>query len=158
MFKEVAQCNCKDVIAKTLLISEGTSIYYTDDVFDRAAINRLVFAIGPEANVTGDYRTNPFHFRDVELGSVKITQEGTAVGATPIDMNSSHIKAYFTTMKALGLDYGGYGIILDNVHRFCFASQPTVDLLKDDGTIRPELTGTRLGREFEFATVTVETI
>ena len=56
LLKEAAQYY-KDVIAKTFLISEGKSIYYKDDVFDKAPINRLVLAMVPEKNFTGDYRT-----------------------------------------------------------------------------------------------------
>ena len=155
LLKKAAQYDYKDVIAKTFLISEGTSIYYTDDVFDRAPISRLVFAMVPEKNFTGDYKTNPFHFQDFDLGSVKITREGAPVGATPIDVSSSHIRAYFTTMKALGFEHSGNGIILNDFeHHFCLAFQLTADLLIDDGTIRPELTGARLGLELKFTTVT----
>ena len=47
LLKKAAQYDYKDVIAKTFLISEGTGIYYKDDVFDRAPISRLVFAMVP---------------------------------------------------------------------------------------------------------------
>ena len=159
LLKKAAQYDYKDVIAKTFLISEGTSIYYKDDVFDRAPISRFVFAMVPEKNFTGDYKTNPFHFQDFDLGSVEITREGAPVGATPIDVSSSHIRAYFTTMKALGFEHSGNGIILNDFeHHFCLAFQLTADLLIDDGTIRPELTGARLGLELKFTTVTGDPI
>ena len=92
LLKKAAQYDYKDVIAKTFLISEGTSIYYKDDVFDRAPISRLVFAMVPEKYFTG-YKLNPFHFQDFDLGSVKITREGAPVGGTPIDVSSSPIRA-----------------------------------------------------------------
>ena len=159
LLKKAAQYDYKDVIAKTFLISEGTSIYYKDDVFDRAPISRLVFAMVPEKDFTGDYKTNPFHFQDFNLGSVKITREGAPMGATPIDVSSSHIRAYFTSMKALGFEHSGNGVILNDFeHHFCLAFQLTADLLIDDGTIRPELTGARLGLELKFTTVTGDPI
>ena len=154
--KKAAQNDYKDVIAKTILISESTSINYKDDVFERAPISRLVLEKVPERKFTGDYRINLFHFRDFGLGNVKITQQGTSVGATPIDVSSSHVRAYFTSIKALGFEHGGKGIILaDFEHHFCLAFQLTADLLIDDGTIRTELTGARLELELEFASVTV---
>ena len=111
-------------------------------MFDRAPISRLVLAMVPDKNFTGNYRTNPFHFRDFELGSVKITQQSTPVGATPIDVSSSHIRASFITMRALGFEKSGNGTILEDFeHQFCLSFQVTADLLIDDGTIRPELTG-----------------
>ena len=149
----------KDVIAKTFLESEGTSIYYKDDVFDRAPISRLVFAMVPEKNFTSDYKTNPFHVQDFDLASVKITPEGAPVGATPIDVSSSHSRAHFTTMKALGFEHSGNGIISEDFeHHFRLAFQLTADSVIHDGRIRPELTGARLGRELKFTTGTGEPI
>ena len=157
--KKAAQYDYKDVIAKTFLISEGTSIYYKDDVFDRAPISRLVFAKVPEENFTGDYKTNPFQFQDFDLGSVKITREGAPVGGTPIVVSSSQIRAYFTTMKSLGFEHSGNGIFLEDFkHHFCLAFQFTANLLIDDGTIRPKKTGARLGLELKFITVTGDPI
>ena len=146
LLKKAAQYDYKDVISKTFFISEGTSIYHKDDVFDRAPISRLVSAMVPEKNFTEDYNTNPFHFQDIDLGSVKITREGASVGAMPIDVSSSHIRPYFTTMKALGFEHSGKGIISEDFeHYFSLAFQLTADLLIDDGTMRPELTDARLG-------------
>ena len=85
----------KKTIAKTFVISESTSIYYKGDMFDSAPVSRLVFAMVPRRNFTGDNRKNPLHFRDFDLGSVKCTREGALVGPTPTDVNSSHIRAYF---------------------------------------------------------------
>ena len=92
-------------------MSEGTSIYYRDDVFDRALKSRLVPAMVQEKTVTGDCETNFFHFPDFELGSVGTTREGAPVGERPIDVSSSQIKKYFTTMRALDFEYGGNRII-----------------------------------------------
>ena len=69
LLKKGAQHDYQDVLGKTFSISEGTSIYYKDDVVDRAPISRLVLAMVPEKNFTGDYKTNPFHFHDFELRS-----------------------------------------------------------------------------------------
>ena len=58
-------------------------------------------------------------------------------------------------MKAFGFERSGNGIILEDFeHHFCLAFQLTADLLIDDGTIRPELTGAQLGLELRFTTVT----
>ena len=82
LLKKGAQYDYQDVLAKSFSISEGTSVYYKDDVFDRAPIGRLVLAMVPEKNFTDDYKTNPFYFQDFELRSVKVTHEGAPVGAT----------------------------------------------------------------------------
>ena len=110
----------------------------------------------PEKNFTGDYKTNPFHFQDFELGSVKVTHEGAPVGATPIEGSSSHVRAYFTAMKALCFERNGNGIILKGFfeHHFCLAFQLTADMLIGDGTIRPELTSSQPGLELKFTTIT----
>ena len=128
-------------------------------MFDREPISRLVLAMVSEKNFKVDTRTNPFLFRDFELGSVKIRQEGASVGATPIDVSYSHIMASFIIMKAVGFEDRGNGITLvDFEHHFFLAFQLTADLPKDDRTIRPKLSGTRLGLELKFATVTSEPI
>ena len=62
-------------------------------------------------------------------------------------------------MKALGFDHRGNGVILEDLeHNFCLAFQLTADLLSDDGTTRPELTGARLRLELNFTTVTGDPI
>ena len=138
LLKKAAQYDYKDVIAKTFLISEGSSTYYTDVVFDRAPISRLVFAMVPEKNFTGDYKTKYFRFQDFDLGSVKIKLECAPVGATTIGVSSSHLRAYFTTMKGLVSKQSGNGNILkDFKHHFRVAFQLTAHLLVDDCTIRP---------------------
>ena len=155
LLKKAAQYDYEIIAAKTVLISEGTSIYYKDDVFDRAPISRLVLPMVSEENFTGENRTNPFLSRDFELGSAKITRDGSPVGTTPIDVSSSHIRVYFTTVKSLDTEHGSKGIVLaDCEHRFFLAFQLTADLLIVAGTIRREVTRTQLGLELEFATVT----
>ena len=93
------------------------------------------------------------------MGNDKKVREGALVGGTLIDKSSSHIGAYVTTMKPLGFEHGGNGFNLDDFeHPLCLAFQLTADLLVDDGTTRPELTGARLGLEFKYATVTSKPI
>ena len=56
-------------------------------------------------------------------------------------------------MKALSFEHSGNGIFVEDFeHHFCLAFQLTADLLIDDGTIRQELTGARLGLELKFIT------
>ena len=82
LLKEAAQYDYKDVVDKRFLISEGTSIYYKADVTDIAPISRWVHAMFPQ-KITGTYKTIPFHFQDLDLGSVKITRNGAPAFATP---------------------------------------------------------------------------
>ena len=113
----------------------------------------------PEKNFTGDYKTNPFHFQDFDLGSIKITRGSAPVGVEPIDVSSSHIRVFFTNIRALGFQHSGNGINLEDFdHQFGLAFQLTADLLIDDGVLRPELTGSQLSLELESTTVTGDPI
>ena len=54
-------------------------------------------------------------------------------------------------MKALRFEHSGNGIILEDFeHQFCLEFQLTADLLIDDGTILPEVTGAWLGLNLSF--------
>ena len=62
-------------------------------------------------------------------------------------------------MRALGFDHGGNSITLDNFsHHFCPVFNLNADLHLDDGTIRPELTGARVGIELKFEKATSKPI
>ena len=126
-------------------------MYFQDVVFNRAPICKLVLVMVPEQNFTVSYKANPFHFDDNDLSSVRVIREGASVGGTPIDISKSHVRAFFSTMKALGMSMGGSGITLENfANHFALVFALTADLNLRDSTIRPELTGARLGVELKF--------
>lgn len=156
---KAAQFDYRENLIYSFLISEGTSIYFKDDLFNRAPVSRLIFAMVPEENFTGSYTTNPFNFEDFDLDTVRIIREGTPVGGTPINVGNSHVRIYASTMRALGFDHGGNSITLDNFsHHFCPVFNLNADLHLDDGTIRPELTGARVGIELKFEKATSKPI
>ena len=157
--KKAAQYDFRETLPKSFLIASGTSVYCRDDIFNRAPISRLVVAMVPESSFTGSYTTNPFHFSKHDLGSVRITREGAAVGCTPLSVEHSDIRAYFCTMEALGFEHDGNGITIDNFNaHYCLVFKLTADLHLNDGTIRPELTGGRLALELKFQKPVTEPI
>ena len=134
-------------------------MYYRDDIFNRAPISRLVLFLVPETSFSGNFETNPFHFQQMDLESVRINREGSLVGATPMHLNDNLVRSYYNTLKALGFEHGGNGITLDNFgHHFCLVFKLTADYHIEDNTIRPELTGARLGLELKFSKATSKPI
>ena len=157
--RKAAQYDFREVVAKSFLFAEGVTLYYKDDIFNRAPISRLVLLMIPETSFSGSYRTNPFHFQRLGLDTVRINREGNVVGGTPLSMNSSLVRAYYTTLKALSFEHGGNGITLDTFeNHFCLVFRLTADYHINDNTIRPELTAARLGLELKFKEPTTKAI
>ena len=151
--KTAAQYEWQESPITSFLITTGTSVYYQDDLFNIAPACKLVVVLVPENSFTGTYKSNPFIFEDFDLSSVRVTREGSQVGGTPIDISKSHVRLYHTTMTALGHSVGGNGITLENfANHFALVFNLTADSNLRDSTIRPELTGARLGIEFKFKT------
>ena len=149
--KKAATYDWQDSPITSFLITTGTIVYFQDDVFNRAPISKLVLVMVPEQKITGSYKANPFHFDDNDLSSVRVIREGASVGGAPIDNSKYHVKAYFSTMKALGMSMCGNGITLENfANHFAIIFALTADPNLRDSTIRPELTGARLGVELKF--------
>ena len=69
------------------------------------------------------------------------------------------VRFYYNTLKALGFEHGGNGITLDifNNH-FALVFELTADYHIEDNTIRPELTGARLGLELKLSKATTKPI
>ena len=83
---------------------------------------------------------------------MRLTREGALVGATPMHLNDNLIRSHYTTPKASGFEHGGNGITLENFRdHFCLVFKLTADYHIEDNTIRPELTGARLGLELKFS-------
>ena len=150
--KKAAHYDFRETVPKSFLISSGVTMYYRDDIFNRAPISRLVLFMVPETSFSGNFVTNPFHFQQMGLEVVRLTREGALVGATPMHLNDNLIRSYYTTLKALGFEHGGNGITLENFRDyFCLVFKLTADYHIEDNTIRPELTGARLGLELKFS-------
>ena len=157
--KKAAQQEWQESPNTSFLITTGTSVYYQDDLFNRAPACKCVVVLVPENSFTGTYKSNPFNFEDFDLSSVRVTREGSQVGGTPIDISKSLVRLYHTTMTALGHSVGGNGITLENfANHFALVFNLTADSNLRDSTIRPELTGARLGIEFKFKTPTKQPI
>ena len=50
--RKVTEHYFKEVVAASLLISSGTSVYFRDEIFNRAPINRLQLSIVTDENFT----------------------------------------------------------------------------------------------------------
>ena len=157
--KKAAHYDFREMVPKSFLISSGVTMYYRDDLFNRAPISRLVLFLVPETSFSGNFETNPFHFQQMDLETVRINREGALVGATPLHLNDNLVRSYYNTLKALGFEHGGNGITLDNFNNhFCLVFKLTADYHIEDNTIRPELTGARLGPELKFSKATTKPI
>ena len=159
LLKKQLNMSGKSLQLLLVLITTGTSVYYQDDLFNRAPACKLVVVLVPENSFTKAYKSNPFNFEDSNLSSVRVTRERSQVGGTPIDISKSHVRLYHTTMTALGHSVGGNGITLENfVNHFGLVFNLTTDSILRDSTIRPEITGAWLGIEFKFKTPTKQPI
>ena len=157
--KKAAQYDWQESPITSFLILTGTSVYYQDDLSNRAPACKLVVVLVPENSFTGTYKSNPFNFEEFDLSSVRVTREGSRVDGTPIDISKSHVRLYHTTMTALGHSVGVNGITLENfANQFALVFNLTADSNLRDSTIPPEPTGARLGIEFKFKTPTKQPI
>ena len=87
--KKAAQYDWREDVMVSFVITSGTSIYFRDDIFNRAPVSHLIMLMVPEKSFTGSYHTNPFHFSDFALDTISVTREGQTVGNTPIEVRSS---------------------------------------------------------------------
>ena len=150
---KAAQYEWQESPITSFLITTGTSVYYQDDLFNRAPACKLLVFLVPENSFTGTYKSNPFYFEDFDLSPVRVTREGSQESGTPIDISKSHVCLYNSKMTALGHSVGDNGITLENfANLFALVFILTADSNLRDSTIRPELTSARLGIEFEFKT------
>ena len=100
--KKAAQYEWQESPITSFLITTGPSVYYQDNLFNRAPACKLVVVLVPENSFTGTYKSNPFSFEDFDLSSVRVTREGSQVGGALIDISKSHVRLYHTTKTALG--------------------------------------------------------
>ena len=144
--KEAAHYDFREIVSKSFLISSGVTTYYRDDIFNRAPISRLVLFMVPETSFSGNFETNPFHFRLLDLETIRLNRKGSLVGATPLHLNDNLVRSYYQSLKALAFERGGNGITLDNFeNHFCLVFKLTADYHMEDNTIHAELTGARFG-------------
>ena len=149
--KKAAQYDWREDVMVSFVITSGTSIYFRDDIFNRAPVSHLIMLMVPEKSFTGSYHTNPFHFSDFALDTILVTREGQTVGNTPIEVRTSNARVYSNTLRSLNMTHSGNGITLDEFDdHFTPVFRLTADLSIDDNTIRPELTGARLAIELKF--------
>ena len=157
--RKAAHFDFREIVPKSFLISSGVTLYYRDDIFNRAPISRLVMFMVPEKSFSGNFETNLFHFRLMNLETVRLNRERSLVGATPLHLNDNLVRSYYQSLKALGFEHGGNGITLGNFeNHFCLVFKLTVDYHIEDNTIRPELTGARLGLELKFSKATTDQV
>ena len=113
----------------------------------------------PETRFSGNFETNPFHFQQMGLETVRLNHEGSLVSATPLHRNDNLVRSYYQSLKALGFEHGGIGITLGNFeNHFCLVFKLTVDYHIEDNTIHPELTGARLGLELKFSKAATDAV
>ena len=157
--KKAAHYDFREIVPKSFLISSGVTMYYRDDIFNRAPISRLVMFMVPETSFSGNFETNPFHFRLMDLETVRLNREGSLVGATPPHLNDNLVRFFHQSLKALGFEHGGNGITLGIFeNHFCLLFKLTADYHIEDNAIRPELTGARLGLELKFSKTTTDPV
>ena len=157
--KKAAHYDFREIMPKSFLISSGVTMYYRDDIFNRAPISRLVMFMVPETSFSGNFETNHLHFSLMDLETVRLNREGSLVGATPLHLNDNLVRSYYQSLKALGFENGGNGITLGNFeNHFCLFFKLTADYHIEDNIIRPELTGARLGLELKFSKATIDPV
>ena len=153
--EKAAQYDFREIVPKSFLIFSGVTMYYREDIFNRAPIGRLVIFMVPETSFSGNFETNPFHFRLMDLETVRLNREGSLVGATPLHLNENLVRSHYQSLKPLRFEHSGNGIKLGNFEiHFCLVFKLTADYHIEDNTIRPELTGARLGLQLKFSKAT----
>lgn len=150
--KRPARYPFNEVILKSFVVSTGSTQFHKDDLFNREPISRILFAMNDEASFTGKSTSNPFHYQKFNLQRISFEREGASVGGTPL-LVTNDTRSYHNTLKSLGVEHFGNGITPDEFeNHYIHVFLVTADSRPSDNTLRPELTGGRLGVNLDFKT------
>ena len=92
--KKAAHYDFREIVPKPFLISSGVTMYFRDYIFNRAPISRLGMFMVPETSFSGNFETNPFPFRLMNLETVRLNREGSLDGATLLHLNDKLVRSY----------------------------------------------------------------
>ena len=91
-----------------------TSINF-DNVFTGACPDQVIVGLVSDADLAGNYQTNPFNFQNFGVNRIEIKINGTSVpsgGYTPNFANGQYLKAYTTFLQEPKCDTGDKSISL----------------------------------------------
>ena len=97
------------IVTKTLTIPNGTSQIEFDNVYQGKLPDLVVLGLVSDANMTGGYQRNPFHFANFGLNYVCMQANGELIPRLAYQPNfegRDYIRSYFGVLEALGFDIG----------------------------------------------------
>ncbi len=68
-------------------IASGSNMFTWDHLFQGHKPNRVVLAFVKSRSLSGDYKSNPFHFLNCDIQSVCLYTDGVPVWGNPLKLN-----------------------------------------------------------------------
>ena len=98
-----------EIIPKTFIISNNSSSWNQEDIFNREPIRRFAIAMTTNQAFLGSKIFNPFHFRKFGLSSITVYRNGYPIAGTPLHTDDDK-KIYLNSLEALAFGHHGHGI------------------------------------------------
>ena len=141
-----------EIIPKTFIMSNNSSSWNQEDIFNREPIRRFAIAMTTNAAFLGSKALNPFHFRKFDLTSITVYRNGYPIAGTPLQTDDDK-KLYLNSLEALAFGQHGHGIPYNKFgdHYFLVFDLTSTQQASHD-YLYPELTNTSISVELRFST------
>lgn len=115
--KTPARYNYVKSDVKMTTISDQTSEFYWDDVWNGKRPSKMYVAFVKQSGVNGSYSSNPFNFHHFNLSEIVVTVNGEPVPVRPLKLDYGDNKNYVTALcnlyQASEKWYKEEGLIID---------------------------------------------
>ena len=145
----------------------GSTVYTWDNIFQCLRPNRVVVAFVKSKPLSGDYKSNPYHFLNCNVQSICLYVDGIPVGGNPMKLNfdktegQSIIRAYSNLLltngtwgKNVGLDLNRLDFINTSTI-YAFQLEP---IFPDDTPFLSLVRSGHVRLEIQFKKALTETI
>jgi hypothetical protein len=155
------------VECKSQSIATGNTVYTWDNIFQGQKPNRVVVGFVKSKALSGDYKSNPFHFENCNIQSICLYADGVPVGGNPLKLNFSKtegqtlMRAYTNLFLANGMWNTNEGL---NLNREDFANTSTLFAFQlepnfsDENTFLSLMKTGHVRIDVQFKTALTETI
>lgn len=96
--KTPARYNYAKSDVKMTTISDQTSEFYWDDVWNGKRPSKMYVTFAKQSGVNGSYTSNPFNFHHFNLSEIVVTVNGEPVPVRPLKLDYGDYKNYVTAL------------------------------------------------------------
>lgn len=154
--KGPARYTYPDIQTKTFVIPAGQNQYIRENVFNNQPIRRIAFAMNRNADFTGTWTTNPFHYRKFGLREIRLTRAGHNLLTLNTEAN---VRPYRQTLQSLNFEQDGPGVSLTEYEDHFWVVIDTTSVLEANTEIYyPEIVGAGIRLELYFSAALTNTL